>query len=77
MFGRVSDAEMTKLKARFGTLRDALVFARNAPDGAAACKELKKVFGSDFPCPDTDGKVRETARRTAAPAIVPSSSSAA
>lgn len=77
MFGRISDPEMTKLKSRFGTLRDALVFAKNAPDAATACKELKKVFGDHFPCPDPDNRERETARRTTAPAIVPSSSSAA
>jgi hypothetical protein len=76
MFGRISESGMTKLKERFGTLRDKLVAAQQAKDAREACKELKDVFGNDFPCPDPEDERQESARRTAAPAVVPSSSSA-
>jgi cyclic GMP-AMP synthase DncV-like protein len=76
VFARISESSMNALKQRFGVLRDALVFARDTNDVNKACKELKKVFGDDFPCPESEEKRTETARRTAAPAIVPSSSSA-
>lgn len=77
MFGRLSDDAMAKLKARFATLRDALVTAGQAKDASDACKELKKVFGDDFPCPDPDEESRQRALRTSAPAVISSSSSAA
>jgi hypothetical protein len=76
VFGKISESGMNALKQRFVALRDALVLAGDTPDVNKACKELKRVFGEDFPCPENDEKRSETARRTAAPAIVPSSSSA-
>jgi hypothetical protein len=76
MFGRISEDGIVALKSRFGVLRDALVAAIRAETEAEACKELKKVFGEDFPCPDAGQARKQTAMRTAAPAIVPSSSSA-
>jgi hypothetical protein len=77
MYGRLSNAAMTKLKERFGKLRDAVVDAGNATDPKVACKRLREVFGDDFPCPDAEKRDTETAMRTSAPAVVPSSSSAA
>lgn len=77
MFGRLSNAAMTRLKDRFGKLRDAVVDAGNASDPKVACKRLREVFGDDFPCPDEPKRDGETALRTKAPAVVPSSSSAA
>lgn len=77
MFGRLTDQAMEDFKARFGALRDALVDAGNATDPQVACKRLRDVFGGDFPCPDVQKQAGETAMRTSAPAIVPSSSSAA
>ena len=76
MFGRLSDAAMTRLKERFGRLRDAVVEAGNASDPKVACKRLREAFGDDFPCPDETKREEETALRTKAPAVVPSSSSA-
>lgn len=77
MFARLSDTQMTQLKERFGKLRDALGDARNAKERSEACKRLKEVFGSDFPCPDKGGEGdKADARRTQRPAIVPSNVSA-
>jgi len=76
VFAKITESGMKSLKERFGVLRDALVYARDASDINKACKELKKVFGDDFPCPEGEDKKSETARRTSAPAIVPSSRSA-
>jgi hypothetical protein len=76
LFAGLSDTAMDNLKKRFTTLSDALIFAKNANDGAEACKELKKVLGEDFPCPDPEEEGMKKALKTAAPAIVTSSSSA-
>jgi hypothetical protein len=76
MFSRISDKAMQDLKANFRTLADALAEARNAKDAEAACKILRREFGPDFPCPDGDGGSRASVHRTAAPAVVPSTSSA-
>lgn len=77
VFSRLSDVQMGQLKERFGELRDALAAAKNANDVKKACKRLREVFGSDFPCPDEGHGATTTAQKTSAPAIVPSSSSAA
>jgi hypothetical protein len=77
MFARISDTAMDKLKIRFGVLRDALRSAREASNADEACKILKKHLGDDFPCPKKDEGKTKSALRTAAPAVVPSSSSAA
>ena len=76
MLAGLSDTAMDSLKKRFATLRDALIVARNAKDGTEACKELKKVLGDEFPCPDPEEEKKKLALKTAAPAIVPSVSSA-
>lgn len=76
LFAGLSDTAMDDLKKRFGKLRDALVFAKNTNEAAEACKELKKELGDDFPCPDPEEEKKNKALRTAAPAIVTSSSSA-
>lgn len=77
MFGRLSEKAMGELKDRFARLRDVLVEAGNAADAKQACKRLREVLGSDFPCPDELTEARETAMQTSAPAVVPSSTSAA
>lgn len=76
VFAKISESGMKSLKGRFAVLRDVLQLARNTSDVQKACKELKGVFGDDFPCPNGQAKGAETALRTAAPAIVPSSRSA-
>ena len=72
VFGRISDDEMSKLKKRFGAMRDALIFANQEIDPVKACTKLKEVFGRDFPVPEPE----DTAKKTYGPAIVTSSSSA-
>jgi hypothetical protein len=76
IFAGISDTGMSDLKKRFGTLRQALVDAKNAADAKVACKRLKDVFGDDFPCPSGDDRAKE-ALKTAAPAVISSASSAA
>lgn len=76
LFGSVSEKGMTELKERFGELRRALVDAKNASDVHAACKRLKQVLGEDFPCPDSDDGKNETAKKTSAPAVISSATSA-
>jgi hypothetical protein len=72
MFGKLSDDDMDALKERFQEMVEALDTAGAATDPVKACEALRKVFGSDFPVPEPEN----TARKTAAPAIVTSSSSA-
>jgi len=72
MFGRLSDKDMDALKSRFQAMVDALDQAKTETDPVEACKALRQVFGNDFPIP----KSEDTAKKTAAPAIVTSSSSA-
>jgi hypothetical protein len=72
MFGKLSDDDMDALKDRFQEMVDALDKAKAETDPAKACEALRKVFGSDFPVPEPE----DTAKKTAAPAIVTSSSSA-
>jgi hypothetical protein len=72
VIGRISEEGMTALKDRFRKLADVLEYAGREPDPVKACEALKKVFGDDFPVPTPE----ETARKTAAPAIITSSSSA-
>lgn len=76
MFGRLSSAAMTSLAKRFGALHSALVTARTTSDLQVACQELKKVFGSDFPCPTPTDLAKQAAMQTIAPAIIPHTKSA-
>lgn len=76
MFGRLSAQEMNSLKGRFGVLHAELVNARTTTDLQVACKSLKRVFGSDFPCPTTTDEAKQSALRTSAPAIIPHTKSA-
>ena len=76
LFGGISEKGMTDLKKRFGELRQALVDAKNASDVQTACKRLKEVLGDDFPCPDSHDGKKEEAKRTSAPAVISSASSA-
>ncbi len=72
MFARLTDGQMDSLKLRFDRLATALREADEEVDPVKACKILQKEFGSDFPVPEP----AETAKKTSAPAIVTSSSSA-
>ena len=76
IFGSISDNEMNKLKERFGKLHTALVDAKNAADVETASKRLREVFGDDFPCPDPEDSKKEHAKKTSAPAVISSASSA-
>lgn len=76
LFEGISDEAMTALKNSFGDLRQALVDAKNASDVQTACTRLREVFGDDFPCPGPDGGKKGEARKTSAPAVVSSASSA-
>jgi Second Messenger Oligonucleotide or Dinucleotide Synthetase domain len=72
MFGRLTNDDMSAFKTRMGILADALEFAGQTVDPVKACERLVEVFGEDFPVPEKE----DTGKRTAAPAIVTSSSSA-
>jgi hypothetical protein len=48
----MSDGQMREFKDRLQALHDALTAAHAATDSQAACKELRKQFGNDFPVPD-------------------------
>lgn len=72
VFERLSDDEMTKLKDRLTVLADTLDEAGREADPVEACKKLRRVFGDDFPVPDPE----DTGKKSSAPAIITSSSSA-
>ncbi|MBU0714154.1 MAG: nucleotidyltransferase [Verrucomicrobia bacterium] len=72
LFARLSDGDMNDFKARLVALALDLGSAGRETDPVKACKLAKKHFGRDFPVPEPE----ETAKKTAAPAIVTSSSSA-
>lgn len=72
LFAKLSEADMNDFKARLGALALDLGAAGRETDPVKACNLAKKHFGRDFPVPEPE----ETAKKTAAPAIVPSSSSA-
>ncbi|MBI4455142.1 MAG: hypothetical protein HY644_04505 [Acidobacteria bacterium] len=72
VFGKLSEREMSDLKDQFRTMAKALNEANRETDPVVACKLLQAVFGDDFPVPDPE----DTGKKTAAPAIVTSSSSA-
>ncbi len=72
LFASLSDDHMNAFKARLGALALDLGAAGRETDPVKACKLAKKHFGRDFPVPEPE----ETAKKTAAPAIVTSSSSA-
>ena len=70
----LSDAAMNALKRRFSSLRDALAEAKEIVDPVEACTLLHRneYLGRDFPIP----KRSDTAKKSAAPAFVPASTSA-
>lgn len=72
VMAKLSNKAMDELKSRFAELAKVLEKAGKEPDHVVACKLLRKVFGADFPVPVAE----ETAKKTAAPAIITSSSSA-
>lgn len=64
-FRRMTNSQMTGFKEKLENLRDALEYAeRDDVEAHDACKELRKVFGDDFPVPpDTSdtGKQKKAA----------------
>lgn len=72
LFASLSSSEMTSLKTRFADLAEALREASAEVDPVKACEILRKQFGEDFPVPDPE----DTAKKSRAPAVVTSSSSA-
>lgn len=71
LFARMSNAQMERFSAKLDALQVALDAAVDAVDPVAACEQLQKVFGADFPVPEK----QETAK-IHIPAIVSSSNSA-
>jgi hypothetical protein len=72
LFAKLSETDMNDFKARLSALALDLGAAGRETDPVKACKLAKKHFGRDFPVPEPE----DTAKKTAAPAIVTSSSSA-
>lgn len=52
----MSDGQMRDFKDRLQALCDALAAAQAEVDPDAACRELRKHFGNDFPLPDKSGR---------------------
>ena len=61
----MTNTQMTTLKAKLETLRNALEDAYDESLPEEACKIMQKEFGSDFPIPDKS----QTAKAVAAPYI--------
>ncbi len=72
LFEKLSDNDIKNFKERLGGLASDLALAYQEPDPVKACELLRIHFGVDFPIPEPE----DTAKKTIAPAIVPSSSSA-
>ena len=72
ILARLTDEDMDNLKRRFRELAAGLRAADQESDPVEACKILRRYFGQDFPMPSPEN----TGRKTKAPAIVTSSSSA-
>jgi hypothetical protein len=72
ILGRLDEKSMNSLKTDLGKLADSLDEAGRSADPVEACKILRKVFGDDFPVPAAE----ETAKASAAPAVITSSTSA-
>jgi hypothetical protein len=71
-FQRMTNVQMAAFREKLQKLLDALVYAEQREvEPEAACKELRKQFGDDFPVPDKD----DTGTRKG-PAILTSSASA-
>jgi hypothetical protein len=71
-FEQMTDTQMTQFEEKLERLRDVLDAANAAVDPHDAAKELRKVFGDDFPVPEK----KETAKQHATAAFVTSSNSA-
>lgn len=72
VFACLTDAKMDELIADLRSLADALKKAEQTADPIEACRMMQRYFGEDFPVPEPE----DTAKRTKAPAIITSSSSA-
>ena len=72
VLAKVSEEAMKDWKARLGHLASDLSRAAIKADPVKACELVKKHLGRDFPVPTPE----ETGKKTSAPAIVTSSSSA-
>ncbi len=73
VFAKLDEAAMDALKDRFRGLATDLAKANDEADPVDACRLIKAHLGRDFPVPTRE----ETGKKTSAPAIVSSSSSAA
>lgn len=69
---RLTDDDIDNLKRRFRELAAGLLAADQETDPVEACKILRRYFGPDFPIPSPE----DTGKKTKAPAVVTSSSSA-
>ncbi|WP_147450144.1 nucleotidyltransferase domain-containing protein [Corallococcus carmarthensis] len=72
MFAKLSDEHMEALIERFRVMKNALEASEREVDPTKACELLVPIFGDDFPVPPPDA----TGKKTQAPAIITSSSSA-
>lgn len=71
LLGNLPASEMQALIDGFAALASTVASAREMVDPVEACRQLQVTLGEDFPVPRRE----ETARKTGAPAIVPSSAS--
>jgi hypothetical protein len=72
VFGRLEDGQMDKFVADLSALASALGDVETTADPVVACRSMQSLFGDDFPVPDPE----DVAKKTNAPAIITSSSSA-
>jgi hypothetical protein len=70
--GKLSDADMIRLKQDLANLHETLSEAEAHLDPVAACRRLHVQFGSDFPIPDP----KDSAKTTKSAAVITSSRSA-
>jgi len=72
MLAGLDDQQMDALKARFRQLAQVLSNARLSVDPVDACQKLRDELGDDFPVPTPE----DSGKKTKAPAIITSSTSA-
>lgn len=72
ILGRLDEKAMNAFKADLGKLADSLDEAGRTADPVESCRILRKAFDDDFPVPAAE----ETAKASAAPAVITSSTSA-
>ncbi|MGF7535123.1 nucleotidyltransferase [Bacillus mexicanus] len=72
LFEKMTDKQMSTFKEKLETLLKALEEAKEKTDPTDAAQVLKGQFGDDFPVPERP----DTAKKSAARAVIPSSESA-